>query len=39
VTIQYKGLKVIKGQRKTDVVFANGKSVVVTDTEATIISL
>jgi len=39
VMIQYKGLKVIKGQRKTEVVFANGKTVVVTDTEATMVSL
>ena len=39
VTIQYKGLKVIKGQKKTDVVFANGKSVVVLDTEPTVVSL
>ena len=39
VTIQYKGLKVIRGQKKTEVIFANGKSVVVTDTEPTLISL
>ena len=39
VTIQYKGLKVIRGQQKTEVVFANGKSVTVTDLEPTIISL
>ncbi len=39
VTIQYKGLKVIRGQKKTEVVFANGKSVVVTAMEATLISL
>jgi hypothetical protein len=39
VTIQYKGLKVIRGQQKTEVVFANGKSVTVTDTEPTIVSL
>ena len=39
VTIQYKGLKVIRGQQKTEVVFANGRSVTVTDTEPTIVSL
>ncbi|MGZ9224693.1 MAG: hypothetical protein ACXW4M_03965, partial [Anaerolineales bacterium] len=39
VTIQYKGLKVIRGQEKTEVVFANGKSVVVTDIEPTVVSL
>jgi hypothetical protein len=39
VTIQYKGLKVIRGQMKTEVIFANGKSVVVTDTESTLVSL
>jgi len=39
VTIQYKGLKVIRGQEKTDVIFANGKVVVVTDTEPTVVSL
>jgi hypothetical protein len=39
VTIQYKGLKVIRGTNKTDVVFANGKSVVVTDMEPTVVSL
>ena len=39
VTIQYKGLKIIRGQKKTEVIFANGKSVAVTDTESTIVSL
>ena len=39
VTIQYKGMKVIRGQNKTEVVFANGKSVVVTDMEPTVVSL
>jgi hypothetical protein len=39
VTIQYKGLKVIRGQEKTEVVFANGKSVTVTDIEPTTVSL
>jgi hypothetical protein len=39
VTIRYKGLKVMRGQNKTEVVFANSKSVVVTDTEPTVVSL
>ena len=39
VTIQYKGLKVIRGQEKTEVVFANGKSVTVVDIEPVIVSL
>jgi hypothetical protein len=39
VTIQYKGMKVIRGQNQTEVVFANGKSVVVTDMEPTVVSL
>jgi hypothetical protein len=39
VTVQYKGLKVIRGTNKTEVVFANGKSVVVTETEPTLVSL
>jgi hypothetical protein len=39
VTVQYRGLKVIRGQRKTDVFFANGKSVTVTDTESTVVEL
>jgi len=39
VTIQYRGLKVIRLQRQTDVVFANGKSVTVTDTKSTVVSL
>ncbi|RPJ29061.1 MAG: hypothetical protein EHM33_02270 [Chloroflexi bacterium] len=33
VTVSYKGLKVIRGQEKTEVVFANGKSVTITDPE------
>jgi hypothetical protein len=32
VTIRYKGLKLIRGMNKTEVVFANGKSVTITDT-------
>ncbi|HLO14179.1 MAG TPA: hypothetical protein VK206_05080 [Anaerolineales bacterium] len=39
VTIQYRGLKVVRGQQKTEVIFANGKSVTVTETEPMIISL
>jgi neutral trehalase len=39
VTVQYKGLKVIRSQEKTEVVFANGRSVTVTDTEPIIVSL
>ncbi len=39
VTVQYKGLKVVRGQKKTDVIFANGKSVTVTGTESTIVEL
>jgi hypothetical protein len=39
VTILYKGMKVIRGQNKTEVVFANGKSVVVADMEPTVVSL
>ena len=39
VTISYKGLKVIRGINKTEVVFANGKSVTVTDTNPTVVEL
>ncbi len=39
VTIGYKGLKVIRGTNKTEVVFANGKSVTVTGTESTVVEL
>jgi len=39
VTIHYKGLKVIRGQEKTEVIFANGKSVNVTGIEPVIVSL
>src|SRR5512138_1712612 len=39
VTINYKGLKVIRGQEKTQVVFANGKSVTITEIEPVIVSL
>lgn len=39
VTIQYKGLKVIRGTNKTEVVFANGKSVTVTGSKSTVVEL
>jgi hypothetical protein len=37
--MEYKGLKVMRGQQQTEVIFGNGKSVVVTDTEPTVVSL
>jgi hypothetical protein len=39
VKICYKGLKILRGMNKTEVIFTNGKSVVMTDTEPKIISL
>ncbi|HET9587209.1 MAG TPA: hypothetical protein VFO91_00350, partial [Anaerolineales bacterium] len=39
VTIGYRGLKVIRGLEQTEVVFANGKSIMVTDPEPVIVSL
>ncbi|NJC95207.1 MAG: hypothetical protein FIB03_02540 [Anaerolineae bacterium] len=39
VTIGYKGLKVMRGQKQTEVIFANGKSVTVTGTEPTVVEL
>jgi hypothetical protein len=39
VRISYRGLKVLRGQEKTQVVFANGKSVTVTDIEPVVVSL
>jgi hypothetical protein len=39
VTINYRGLKVIRGQQKTEVIFANGKSVTVTEPDPLIVSL
>lgn len=39
VTIQFKGLKVIRGTDKTEVVFANGKSVTVTGRKPTVVEL
>lgn len=39
VTVQYKGLKVKRGQEKTEVIFANGKSVTVTDIEPVVVTL
>ena len=37
VTVQFKGLKVIRGMRKTEVVFANGKSVTVGSSESAVV--
>jgi hypothetical protein len=39
VTIQYKGLRVMRGIHKTEVTFANGKSVTVTGAESTVVEL
>ena len=39
VTIRYRGLKVIRGQEKTEVIFANGKSVTVTSAEQVTVAL
>jgi hypothetical protein len=39
VTIEYKGLRVVRGQKQTEVIFANGKSVMVTGTEPTLVEL
>jgi hypothetical protein len=39
VTIAHKGLKVVRGQEKTEVIFANGKSVTVTEIEPVVVSL
>jgi len=39
VTICYKGLKVIRGLNKTEVIFANGKSVTVTDTAPILVTM
>lgn len=39
VTVGYKGLKVIRGANKTEVIFANGKSVAVTGAESTLVEL
>lgn len=39
VTIKYKGLKIIRGAKQTEVIFANGKSVVVTSLEPVTVSL
>jgi hypothetical protein len=39
VKICYKGLKILRGMNKTEVIFQNGKSVIITDTESKIISL
>lgn len=39
VTVHYRGLKVVRGQKQTEVVFPNGKSVTVTDIEPMVVSL
>ena len=39
VTIQFRGLRVVRGQEKTEVIFANGKTVTVTDVEPVVVSL
>jgi hypothetical protein len=39
VTIHYRGLKVKRGQEKTEVTFANGKSVTVKDADPVVVSL
>jgi hypothetical protein len=39
VTVAYRGLKVVRGQEKTEVIFANGKSVTVQDLEPVVVSL
>ena len=39
VTIEYKGLKVVRRQNQTEVIFANGKSVTVTGAEPTMVEL
>ena len=38
VTIQYKGLKVIRGLETTEIIFANGKSVSITDIAPLVVS-
>ena len=38
VTIQYKGLKVVRGLDKTEIIFANGSSTSVTDTAPLVVS-
>jgi hypothetical protein len=39
VTVGYKGLKVIRGLKETRVIFANGKSVTVSDTSPCIVEM
>lgn len=39
VTVDHKGLKVIRGTNQTEVIFANGKSVTVTGLEPTVVEL
>ncbi len=38
VTIQYQGLKIIRGLDKTEIIFANGKSISVTDVAPLVVS-
>lgn len=39
VTVQFKGLKVIRGMRKTEVIFANGKSVTLKGDESAVVEM
>ncbi len=39
VTVQYKGLRIVRGQSQTTVTFANGRSVTVTDPTPVVVSL
>lgn len=39
VTVQFKGLKVIRGMKKTEVVFANGKSMTVEGGESAVVEM
>jgi hypothetical protein len=39
VTVNYRGLKVIRGQEKTEVIFANGKSVTITDPAPVLVTM
>jgi hypothetical protein len=39
VTVRYRGLKVIRGMKKTEVIFANGKSVTVERGESAVVEM
>jgi len=39
VSVEYRGLKVIRGANSTEVIFPNGKSVTVTDLEPTVVQM